>query len=121
MAYATPRSPLRHITTPPLTSPTSARRHKEEVEELRTLHESCWSPTPSGAYNERCETRQHGTRQVPDGEDCGQVCSESCTNNDNGDGTYSQDCSTSCSTGARPAGSGLCRAPVSLTCDAPRW
>ena len=37
MAYATPRSPLRHITTPPLTSPTSARRHKEEVEELRTL------------------------------------------------------------------------------------
>ena len=37
MAYATPRSPLRHITTPPLTSPTSARRHEEEVEELRTL------------------------------------------------------------------------------------
>ena len=37
MAYATPRSPLRHITTPPFTSPTSARRHKEEVEELRTL------------------------------------------------------------------------------------
>ena len=37
MAYATPRTPLRHITTPPLTSPTSARRHKEEVEELRTL------------------------------------------------------------------------------------
>ena len=37
MAYATPRSPLRHIATPPLTSPTSARRHKEEVEELRTL------------------------------------------------------------------------------------
>ena len=37
MAYASPRSPLRHITTPPLTSPTSARRHKEEVEELRTL------------------------------------------------------------------------------------
>ena len=36
-SYATPRSPLRHITTPPLTSPTSARRHKEEVEELRTL------------------------------------------------------------------------------------
>lgn len=80
-------------------------RTSQEIEELRTLHESCWSPTPSGAYNERCETRQHGTRQVPDGEDCGQVCSESCTNNDNGDGTYSQDCSTSCSTGARPAGS----------------
>ena len=37
MAYATPRSPLRHITTPPLTSPTSARRHEEEIEELRTL------------------------------------------------------------------------------------
>jgi hypothetical protein len=36
-SYATPRSPLRHIATPPLTSPTSARRHKEEVEELRTL------------------------------------------------------------------------------------
>ena len=36
-SYATPRSPLRHITTPPLTSPTSASRHKEEVEELRTL------------------------------------------------------------------------------------
>ena len=36
-SYATPRSPLRHITTPPLTSPTSARRHTEEVEELRTL------------------------------------------------------------------------------------
>ena len=36
-SYATPRSPLRHITTPPLTSPNSTRRHKEEVEELRTL------------------------------------------------------------------------------------
>ena len=36
-SYATPRSPLRHIATPPLTSPNSARRHKEEVEELRTL------------------------------------------------------------------------------------
>ena len=36
-SYATPRSPLRHIATTPLTSPTSARRHKEEVEELRTL------------------------------------------------------------------------------------
>lgn len=35
--YATPRSPLRHITTPPLTSPNSAHRHKEEVEELRSL------------------------------------------------------------------------------------
>ena len=36
-SYATPRSPLRHIATPPLTSPNSTRRHKEEVEELRTL------------------------------------------------------------------------------------
>ena len=42
--YGTPRSPLRHIATPPLTSPGgtatsphSAHRHKEEVEELRSL------------------------------------------------------------------------------------
>jgi hypothetical protein len=90
----------------------------QEIEELRTVHESCWSPTPSGAYNEHCETRQHGTEEVPDGEDCEQVCSESCTNNDNGDGTYSQDCSTSCGNGEPPADSApeLFEASAGLCC-----
>jgi hypothetical protein len=74
---------------------------RQEIEAMQTMQDSCWCPAPASAYHISRSQRQHGTRQVADGEDCNQVCNQVCTNTDNGDGTYSQECQESCHPGTR--------------------
>jgi hypothetical protein len=73
------------------------------VERYQTISESAWcSSTPSDARIHSRVSEIHHYNQVPDGEDCRTVpetCSMSCSNVDNGNGSFSEVCSQTCSSG----------------------
>lgn len=71
------------------------------VERYMTVSESNWcSSIPHDARVSSRVSEVHHYNQVPDGEDCRTVpgsCSESCHNVDNGNGSFSEVCSQTCS------------------------
>jgi hypothetical protein len=71
------------------------------VEVYKTISDSAWcSSTPSDARVSSRSSEIHHYDKVPDGEDCRTVagsCSNSCSNVDNGNGSFSEVCSQTCS------------------------
>lgn len=77
-----------------------------QVETYTKLHDRDWrDEIPGDADIGSCSSEIHHYDRVRDGEDCTWVpesctpgsCSESCNNVDNGDGSYSVECSRTCS------------------------
>jgi len=70
------------------------------LEEWRAVAESEWcSSMPAGAYGVTSTTRLHHHDQVPDGEVCHTEpggCTQSCSEVDNGNGSFSEVCSQEC-------------------------
>ena len=75
------------------------------VEQFSTLRESQWcDSTPADARVLSRTNEVHHYDKVPDGEDCREVpgsCSETCTNVDNGNGSFSEVCTQSCTSARR--------------------
>lgn len=78
-----------------------------QVEKYTKIHDRDWrNDLPSDADIDSCNSEIHHYDQIPDGEDCTWVpescsetpgsCSESCKNVDNGDGSFSVDCTRTC-------------------------
>jgi predicted nucleic acid-binding Zn ribbon protein len=74
--------------------------HTTALQEWRAVGESEWcSSMPAGAYGVSSSTRLHHYDQVPDGEDCHTEpggCTQSCSEVDHGNGSFSEVCSESC-------------------------
>jgi hypothetical protein len=70
------------------------------LQEWRAVAESEWcSSMPAGAYGVTSTTKLHHYDQVPDGEDCHTEpggCSQSCSAVDNGNGSFSEVCTETC-------------------------
>jgi len=71
-----------------------------EVEQYKTVSESDWcNSMPGDAYSVSRSREIHHYDQVYDGEECHTVpggCTETCRNVDNGNGSYSVDCTQTC-------------------------
>jgi len=70
------------------------------VERYSTIQENDWcSRTPGGARVYSRQSEVHHYDEIPDGEDCRDIpesCSESCSNIDNGNGSFSEVCTQTC-------------------------
>jgi hypothetical protein len=75
------------------------------VERFSTLQESDWcSSMPADAREHGRTSEIHHYDKVPDGEDCRDIpesCHESCSNIDNGNGSFSEVCEQSCTPASR--------------------
>ncbi len=98
------------------------------VERFQTLHQSDWcDSTPSDARITGRSREVHHYDKVPDGEDCRTVkgsCSESCRNVDNGNGSFSEVCTQTCSSDRRECTTRYREVPVyadRCSYDVDRW
>ncbi len=71
------------------------------LQEWRAVSDSSWcSSMPGGAYSVSRSQQVHHYNRIPDGQDChteAGSCSQSCREVDNGNGSFSEVCTESCS------------------------
>lgn len=78
-----------------------------EMERFTAVQDGSWCDSkPHAAYNVSSYSRTRSYREVPDGEECSTipavapVCSDSCRNVDRGNGSFSVDCTKTCTSGS---------------------